>query len=135
MRFRILQRVARFGGRRHDAGAKNAQALRRVQQPKLDRVPIEPGQVVQPAQTQGAQPSLAISLHVVGEDRIGQHRHMAEHVMENVRLLQIVKLIGAADKSARGKTAVGQVRVEYLVWNQPGHGNHTPAGERGQPVR
>jgi len=37
-------------------------------------------------------------LHVVGEDGVREHRHVAEDVMEDVRLLQIVQLMRLANE-------------------------------------
>ena len=43
----IFEREYRLGGRGHDAGAEDAQSLGRLHEPELDRVPVEPGQIVQ----------------------------------------------------------------------------------------
>ncbi len=80
-------------------------------------------------------PALAIGLHVIGEDRMGQHRDMAEHVVEDVRLLDIVELVGAADELAGGKAAVGEMVEEDLVGHQRRHRDHAPARQPVQIVR
>ncbi|MNT26389.1 hypothetical protein D3C72_1619600 [compost metagenome] len=53
---------------------------------------------------------------------------MAEHVVEAVRLLQVVQLLGLAHPPAGREAAVGQVLEEHLVRHQAGHGDHLPAG-------
>ena len=45
-----------FGAAGDDAGAVDAQALRRLHQAELDRVPVEPRQVVQPPQARARRP-------------------------------------------------------------------------------
>jgi len=57
---------------------------------------------------------------------------MAEDIVEDVRLLQIVELVGLSDELARGEAAVGQVVEEHLVRDQARHRHHAPAGEPGQ---
>ena len=81
------------------------------------------------------QAALAIGLHVVGEHRVGEHRHVAEDVVEDVRLLQVVQLAGVADEPAGGKAPVGQMLEEHLVGHQAGHGHDAPAGERARVAR
>ena len=71
---------------------------------ELDRVPVKPREVVQRTEfLKRALAALAIGLHVIGEHGMGEHRHMAEHVVEDVRLLDVVELVGAADELACGK--------------------------------
>ncbi|MEI9992572.1 MAG: hypothetical protein WDM86_21390 [Rhizomicrobium sp.] len=131
-----LDRMDRFRPARHDARTVDAQAVLAGDQPELDRVPIEPRQILQRVEfVQRPHPALAISLHVIGEDRMSQHRHMAEHVVEDVRLLDIVELVGAPDELAGGKAAVGEVVEEDLVGHQRRHGDDAPAGQLLKPVR
>jgi hypothetical protein len=54
---------------------------------------------------------------------------MAEDIVEDVRLLQVVQLVGLADELAGGEAAVGQVVEEHLVGDQPRNGDHGPAGQ------
>ncbi len=85
--------------------------------------------MVQLAQVRGAQTPLAIGLHIVGEHRVGQHGHMAEHVVEHVRRLEIVQAVGAADEAAGGKAAMGQVVEEHGVRDEARDGDDAPAGQ------
>ena len=71
----------------------------------------------------------AIGGHVVGEDWIGQHRHVAEHVMEDVRLLQVVQLVWPTDEPAGGESPIGQVLEEDVVGDQPRNCHDAPAGQ------
>lgn len=58
---------------------------------------------------------------------------MAEHVVENVRLLQIVELIAPADEVARNETTIGEVIEEHVVGHEAGHRHNLPAGRLHQP--
>ena len=78
------QREDRFRFRGHNARAIDPQAFGRFQEPELDRVPIKSREIGKAPEREGAQPTLPIGLHVIGEDRIGQHGHMAEDIMKYV---------------------------------------------------
>ena len=54
---------------------------------------------------------------------------MAEDIVEDVGLLQVVELLGPADELAGGKAPVGQMVEEDVVRHQPRHGHHAPAGQ------
>ena len=54
------------------------------------------------------EPDPAIFVHVVGIGGIGEERHVAEDIVENVGLLQIVELRAAADEGPGRKLPVGQ---------------------------
>ncbi len=82
----------------------------------------------------GPETAFAIGLHVVGEGGVGQHRHVAEHIVEDVRLFQVIQLVGAADEAAGREAPVGQVIEEHLVGHQARHRDHAPAGERREPL-
>jgi len=86
--------------------------------------------MVERAQAFGAQPALAVGLHVVGEDRVGEHRDMPEHVVEDVRLLDIVEAVGGPDEIARRKAPVGEMLEEDVVGHQARHRDDLPAGDR-----
>ena len=73
-------------------------------------------------------PPLAVSLHVVGEHRVHQQRHVAEQVMEQVRLGQVVELLGPADPPGHREAAVGQVLEEIQFRQQALHADQLPAG-------
>ena len=58
---------------------------------------------------------------------------MAEHVVENVRLLEIIEARGRADEVAGREAAAAQMAEEDVVGNEAGHGHHSPAGSCEQP--
>jgi hypothetical protein len=68
------------------------------------------------------------------EDRIGEQRDVPEHVMEDVRLLQIIDLLGRADEAARHKGAVCQMAEEVRIGHQARRGDHLPAGQLLEPL-
>ncbi len=53
---------------------------------------------------------------------------MAEHVVEAVRLLQVIQLLGLAHPPAGREAPVGQMLEEDLVGHQARHRHHLPAG-------
>jgi hypothetical protein len=53
---------------------------------------------------------------------------MAEHVVEHVRLLEIVELRCGADEVAGREATLGEVIEEDVVRDQAGHRHHRPAG-------
>ncbi|MEJ1970504.1 MAG: hypothetical protein WDN03_18030 [Rhizomicrobium sp.] len=131
-----LDRVDRFRPAGRDARAVEAHAIDAFDQPELDRVPVEPRQVLErPELVQRPLAALAIGFHVIGEDRVGQHRHMAEHVVEDIGLLQIVELAGAADELAGREAPVGEMVEEDLVRHQRRHRDDAPAGLPVQRLR
>src|SRR3546814_20870756 len=62
-------------------------------------------------------PAAAVGGHVVGEHRVHQQRHVAEQVVEQVRLLDVVDLVRAPDPPRHREAAVGQV-VEEVKFRQ-----------------
>src|SRR5208282_4899260 len=97
-------------------------------QSELDGVPIEPGQVRQMPEPERLQPAFTIGLQVVGEDRVHQQRHMAADVVEDVRLLEIVKLVAAPEKTSRGEPAAGEMGEENVVRDEARHRDDPPPG-------
>ena len=89
---------------------------------------------MQPAKLQRPCAAAAVGGHVVGEHRVGQHGDMAEHVVEDVGLLQVVELVRLADEAARREAPVGQVVEEDVVGHETRNGHHRPAGQRPQPL-
>ena len=49
---------------------------------------------MQRAKTQATQTALAISHHIIGKDRVGEHRDMTKHVVKDIGFLQIIQLFG-----------------------------------------
>ncbi len=54
---------------------------------------------------------------------------MAEHVMEDVGLLQVIELIRLADELARGEPAMGEVVEEDTVRDEAWNRHDRPAGQ------
>ena len=120
MRLGIVQAVYRLARRGQASRPVYTQTRRGRDQAELDRIPVEPRKVMQVVQTQGAQPALAIGLHVVGEDRVGQHRHMAEHVVEDVRLRKVVESWRSRMKRAAGKRRLARRSKNAASGIRPG---------------
>ena len=59
---------------------------------------------------------------------------MAEHVVEDVRLLEIVEFVLGPDKSAGRKPPIGEVLEEHVVRDEAGNRHHAPARDRRKPV-
>ena len=125
----------RFALARHDAAAVDAQAVGLavfflVDQAELDRVPVQPREVLQRIRADPVRfhPALAVGLHVVGEQRVHQQRHMAEQIVEEVGLLDVIDLVGATDPPCHRETAVGQVVEEIQFRQQAFDADQGPAG-------
>src|SRR6266480_3353027 len=73
------------------------------------------------------QPAFAVGLHVIGEDRAHQHRHMAGDVMKDVRLLKIVKLVAPPDEARRRKAPRGKKGEKHVVRHEAWYRNNAPA--------
>ena len=54
---------------------------------------------------------------------------MAEDVVEDVRLLDVVELVGLADELAGREAPVREMLEEDRVRHEAGHADHAPAGE------
>ena len=78
----------------------------------------------------GLHGALAVALHVVGEHWIAEQRHMAEEIVEQVGLDQIVDLGALADPHRHREAPVRQVIVEHRVGNETWHADDAPAGQR-----
>jgi hypothetical protein len=123
--------VLHFLGRGQDSGAVDLQALGGADQAELDRVPIERAQEVDVRA--GVDRALAVALHVVGKDRIAEQRHVAEEIVEQVGLDQVVELGTLAQPHRHRKPPVREMVVEHGVRDQAGHADHAPAGQRREP--
>jgi hypothetical protein len=51
------------------------------------------------AEPQRFQPALAVSLHVIGENRVHQQRHVAADIVKDVWFLKVIKLVATPDKA------------------------------------
>ena len=83
-----------------DARPIDAQGPLFLDQAEFHGIPVDPGKLIEHSQRPGAQTALAIGLDEIGQHRIHEHRYMAEHVMEDIRLLQVIELVGIADEAA-----------------------------------
>ena len=66
----------------------------------------------------------------MGKGRISQHGAVAEDLVKDIRLLQVVELITAPDKGGHRKLAVGQQGEEAIERDKRRHRRHRPAGRR-----
>ena len=73
-------------------------------------------------------PAFAVGLHVIGEYRVHQHRHVAANVVKDVRLLQVIELVAAADEACRRELPTGEKIEKHVVGHQPRHCGDAPAG-------
>ena len=53
---------------------------------------------------------------------------MAEDIVENIRLLEIIKLVAPADEIAGDEAPVGEMVEEDIIRHQTGHRDDLPAG-------
>ncbi|TXT44701.1 MAG: hypothetical protein FD139_2132 [Methylocystaceae bacterium] len=124
----IFQRKDRLRRRGHDSSPENAQPFRRLDQAELNRVPVEPREIVELPARQRPSTAFSIGFEKTRIRRIGEERHMPEDVMEDVGLLQIFELRLRANEGAGRKAPIGEMIEEGVVRNQPGHRNDAPAG-------
>ena len=57
----------------------------------------------------------AIGRHVVGVARLHEQRHVAEHVVEDIGLLDVIELLRLSDPVAGGKTARREMREKRFT--------------------
>src|SRR3546814_11649493 len=69
----------------------------------------------------------AVGRHVVGKNRVHQQRHMAEQVVEQIRLGNVIELIGTANPPCHREAAVGQVLEEGEFGQQTLDADQLPA--------
>ena len=124
---RAGQAVDRLLGRGEDAAAVDAPAGRGIDQAELDGHPVQPRQVHALLLARG-QAELAVGVGEFGEPGVGQQRAVAEDLVEDVRLLQVVQLFRGADKGGDREALAGQQLEEGLEGNQRRHLGHAPAG-------
>src|SRR3546814_16977315 len=67
--------------------------------------------------------------------RVREQGHMAKDIMEHVRFLQIVKLVGTADEIARYESPTGEMVEKHFIGNQAWHRHHSPSSVTHQPFR
>src|SRR5882672_3815355 len=60
---------------------------------------------------------------------MGEQRHMAEEVVEHVRLFEIIEFAFLANPPGDWKPPVGQMLEEFLIGDQAGNGNDLEPGQ------
>ena len=128
-----IQREFAFAIAGDNSRAIDAQALGLLHQPEFHRVPVEPRQLFERAKLQRPFAATPIGRHIIAERLVGEHRHMAEHIVKDIRLLQIIELVRAANEIAGHETPIGQMIEEHIVRYQPRHRHDLPARRRHQP--
>ena len=109
--------------------------MRRADEPELHRVPVQAGEQLAGVEAARLQSAGAVGLHVVGEHRVEQQRHVAEEVVEHVGLDDVVELLRPADPAGDRKLAPRQQREERFLGDQPRHRDHVPPGGTVQRLR
>ena len=79
-------------------------------------------------------PPCAVCLHVVGEHRVEQQRHVTEKVVEDVGLDDVVELVLLAQPDRDRKPALREMREEDGLGQQPGHRDDLPAGHAAEAL-
>jgi beta-aspartyl-peptidase (threonine type) len=87
-------------------------------------------QTLEMPEPEGLQAALPIGLHVIGEHRVHQQRHVTTDIMEDVGLLEIIELIAPPNKAGRREPAARQVGEKDVIRNKPGNRHDPPAGRR-----
>ncbi len=97
-----------------------------MDKPELDGEPEQPGKrgFVLGA---GVQRCLAVGLEELRKHRIGVQRHVAEDIVEDVRLGQVVEFVWRANRDRRRELPLRKAGKEALGRQVPGHGAALPA--------
>ncbi len=127
----VREAIERFLRRGEDAAAVDAPAGRRVHQAEFDGHPVQARQV-DALLLAGPEAELAVGVGEFGEPGVGQQRAVAEDLVEDVRLLQVVQFFRRADEGGDREALARQQLEEGLEGNQRRHARHLPAGGRGE---
>src|SRR6266567_1716263 len=130
VRYVAVDGIDRLALRRQNAGAERAQALRCVDEAEFDRVPVEPRQQRDGIHPRRSRTCPAILDHVIGKDGMREQRHMAEEVMEHVRLFEIVEFAFLAYPPGDRKAPIGQMLEEFFIGDQAGNGDDLESRQR-----
>lgn len=57
---------------------------------------------------------------------------MPEDVMEDVGLLNVIKLFARSNEVSGGESPIGEMEIEYVVRDQHRDGHHGPSGQTAQ---
>ena len=60
---------------------------------------------------------------------------MPEDIVEDVRLLQVIQLLGLANETPGHEAAIGEMLEKHRVGHQSRHRHHAPAGQSVQAFR
>ena len=88
---------------------------------------------MQLSKAQRAASALAVGLQEARVHGVGEQRDVTEHVMEDVRLLQIIEFGLGTNERPGGKASVGEMLEEGVVGNKPRDGDDAPAGQSRKP--
>src|SRR5690606_8231072 len=83
----------------------------------------------------GIQSREAIGVSEIRETLIGEQRRVAEDLVEDVRLLQVIHFLARADEGRGRELLVRQQAEELAEGNQRRHGRASPAGRLAQRRR
>jgi hypothetical protein len=113
-----------------DAAAVDAQPIVLLDQPELHRVPVQAREVDQRLGADAVRfhAAAAVGFHVIGEHRVHEQRHVAEQVMEQVGLAEVIQLLGLADPPGHREAAVGQMLEEGELGQQAFDADQFPTG-------
>ena len=88
--------------------------------------------MVERSEAKRSQPAFSVSDHIVGKDRVSQHRNVPKHIVKDVWLLQIIQLLGRADEVTRRKAPIGEMVEKNFVGHKSGDGHNLPTCGRHQ---
>ena len=116
------------------AATGDAQAVGVADQAEFRRVPVQAREIGQRLRADAVRldPAAAVGLHVVGEHRVHQQRHVAEQVVEQVRFGQVVHLLGRADPPRDREAPVREMVEEVELGQQALHADQLPTSGRAQ---
>ena len=132
--FRAVDAMGQLPARGEDPRPVGPEPLRGLDQPEFHRVPVQAREHLDRPEAVGLQPPAAVGLEVVGEHRVEEQRHVAEEIVEDVGLDDVVELRGRAQPHGHREAAVGEVLEEHEVGQQPRH-RHQPPVRRGAEAR
>ena len=127
----VRQAVHTLLGRRQNAATVDAPALRGIHQTEFDGHPVQARQV-HPLLLGGREAELAVGVGEFGKPRVGQQWAVAEDLVENIRLLQVIQFFTGANKRRHRKLLAGEQFEEGLEGDECGDAGDLPAGGLGQ---
>ena len=119
--------MQRFSAGRENARTVGAQTLLLGNEAKLDHEPVEAGQGRELSSLFCLEAEMAVGFEEARVVRIRQQGDVAEEVVENVRLHDVVELVRPPDPLGYREATLGQQSEELSVRQQPRAGNKAPA--------